>query len=409
MKVRCNTAFNCVASVTTVAVLVLFLSAAGAQPKSSLQNNDKELPLPKAAANDPLVAPKTPSSSLSPAPKVLAAPKSDPLAKPASTNLSPDIPTFNTELPQSAKPAEPTEPAKAPSAKTRTAVDLDMPQRKTAAGSKSTTVSGSETASKTKPAAGKDEQNDKMTAISPAPAPDVDETMVVKNLLTPSEMFMNAMAWEAVSSSTEWRARWNAPDFGMVNVYSVLPGGVDIPRGVILPWRRDGQGFPEAVLHAAIRVPVLKRIQPTSLSEPLESATLSIKQYITFYYRSAASEKSVPGTVSAYKDGKGASYRLETPDRSIGGYWMASASPYYVTLVDKNKKVHTVVGVDKGRGSWNAMVGPGGILIKNFVEGGLASARTELTRLFRDEEIDWFLRGNSDVLFYLRPQHTHAY
>jgi len=288
-----------------------------------------------------------------------------------------------------------------------------------------------------------------MTAITPTTPPKVDESKLELSEVTPSEQFMKYLAFEAVSSSQDWRKRWYAPDFGAVSIFTVPGETLDLPHGVILPWRRDTQGSPEVVLHASIRLPSLKRLSPLAMHTPVGTVTVDIRQYLSFYYRDFApgmsyatgsaaqasyqsgrtpfpyysgvimkrdgwavpastSYTAAPYTTEPYAKGgtdpekDAASSFLATRAEGETG-WMASASPYYITRTDEMGTV-TVLDVREGRGAWNARVGSGGLMVKNFVEGGLAAARTELIRTFRDEEIQWFLKGNSDVLFYLRPQ-----
>jgi hypothetical protein len=288
-----------------------------------------------------------------------------------------------------------------------------------------------------------------MKTVKPAIPPKVDESKLEVATITPSKQFMKHLAFEAVSSSSDWRKRWYASDFGNVSIFTVPTQSLDLPRGIILPWRKDNQGAPEVVLHAVIHMPNLKRVSPSSLQAPIGSVTVDIKQYLSFYYRDFSPGETLAAGASSHttyhvkqgdvpyysgvimkRDGwavpastyySASPYSTEphnagsssstsegsasfTTTRTEGETgWMASASPYYITRTDESGTV-TILDVKEGRGAWNARVGAGGLMIRNFVEGGLAAARTELVRTFRDEEIQWFLRGNSDVLFYLRPQ-----
>ncbi len=187
----------------------------------------------------------------------------------------------------------------------------------------------------------------------------------------PAGSFMKRLAWEAISTSQDWRLRWIAPDFGRLGVRIVHKKSLTMARGVVMPWRRDQQGFPEVVLHVVVEMPVLKRVALTDLQRPVESVPLDIRQYVSFY-----------------------------PQK---GRWWAAASPYYVTLGKRGDSVE-LLSIREGKGAWSAWVGSGGLVVKDFIEGGLAAARSKIVRTFRDEEINWFLRGNSDVIFYLRPR-----
>jgi hypothetical protein len=125
-----------------------------------------------------------------------------------------------------------------------------------------------------------------------------------------------------------------------------------------------------AILRAKLPFPRLNKPDAASQEAPLRSDTLSISQVVTFYLQR--------------------------------GQWFAAASPIYITL-ESPDNVHMLLPVNRGVGVWRQMVGTGGVYIENFLQAGLAAARTELSQYFRDEEIRLFLAANHDVIFYLRP------
>ena len=125
-------------------------------------------------------------------------------------------------------------------------------------------------------------------------------------------------------------------------------------------------------LRAKVNFPRIGRPDAASAAQPIGSAPVEISQAVVFYQRPAG--------------------------------WMASASPMYVTLEDREGKKRILVPLQRGQGVWRAWVSHGGVFVENFVGAGLSAARTELAQFFSDEEIRLFAQGNSDVIFYLRPR-----
>lgn len=193
-------------------------------------------------------------------------------------------------------------------------------------------------------------------------------------VFNPAQMFMDHFKFEALFSSRAWWNFWWAPDMGLMRVTS-LPQPIQTPRGVIVKWQRDSLGNPMTYLKAQLQFPRLQKPDAESKEEPLKSVPIIISQAVVFYQRP--------------------------------GGWIASASPVYVTMQDGDKKF-VLAPVQRGQAVWRAWVGHGGIYVENFIGAGLAAARTELNQYFRDEEIRLFIQGNSDVIFYLRPQDALA-
>lgn len=180
---------------------------------------------------------------------------------------------------------------------------------------------------------------------------------------------MKTFHFEALFSSQVWSQHWNSPDFGVMRVTSLVYAA-GLPRGGILKWQRDTLGNPMVYLKAKVTFPRLRKPDAITSTQPLGSVPIVISQAVVFF-------------------------RLQD------GGWMASSSPLYVTLEEPGRSL-VMVPVERGQGVWRARVGQGGIYIENFVGAGLAAARTQIYEYFRDEEVNLFLQGNSDVTFYLR-------
>ncbi|MFZ5807217.1 MAG: hypothetical protein ACOY3I_08440 [Verrucomicrobiota bacterium] len=190
-----------------------------------------------------------------------------------------------------------------------------------------------------------------------------------------AQMFMQYFKFEALFSSKSWISHWLAPDMGLLRV-TTLPQPIGVSRGSILRWQRDPLGNPMVYLRAQVNFPRILPPDAASAEQPLGSVPITIAQAVVFHQRP--------------------------------GGWMANASPIYVTMKETEDKKITLVPLQRGQALWRAWVGHGGIYVENFLGAGLSAARTELNQRFRDEEIRLFVQGNSDVIFYLRPQSPTA-
>jgi hypothetical protein len=213
--------------------------------------------------------------------------------------------------------------------------------------------------------------------ISPTAPPSIPTDAVQSVPLSAGALFRSNWACQAIPSSESWEKRWNSTDFGTVHVATVAHP-LDLPEGVELPWQNDSSGVPEIILTAILHFPKIPATGESSVTDETPGAplvdqqTVTIKQYVTFYH-------------------------------PPGGSWFASASPYYV-LLGTGEGAKVLVPVSAAKGSWNVRMGSEGLIVKHFVEGGLAASRKQIYENFRDEEVRLFLKGKSDVIFYIRPQ-----
>ena len=216
-----------------------------------------------------------------------------------------------------------------------------------------------------------------LAPISPTEPPAIPTTAIKTIPLSAGALFRSNWTCQAIPSSENWVNRWDAPDFGTVHVAAVTHD-LGIPDGVDMPWQNDSSGVPEIILTAILHFPKIPTAGESSVTDETPGAplvdqqTVTIKQYETFYH-------------------------------PPGGDWFASASPYYVLLGSGDgAKVLLPVSADKG--GWNVRLGHYGLIVKHFVEGGLAASRKQIYENFRDDEVRLFLKSKSDVIFYVRPQ-----
>ncbi len=213
--------------------------------------------------------------------------------------------------------------------------------------------------------------------ISPSAPPTIPTTTIQSIPLSAGAIFRADWTCQAIPSSENWEKRWDSPDFGTVHVASVTHD-LDLPDGVDLPWQSDSSGVPEVILTAILHFPKLPAAGESSVTDETPGAslvdqqTVTIKQYVTFYH-------------------------------PPGSSWFASASPYYV-LLGSGDGAKVLLPVSAAKGGWNVRLGHDGLIVKHFVEGGLAASRKQIYQNFRDEEVRLFLKGKSDVIFYIRPQ-----